>query len=817
MRLILLAALAALLSPLAAQDRVRLEVSFPTTTTVYVEARVSELKGFGLTEMGDSISKEIDLPDLGKLVETSLALKLTDAEVRALASGTRTVAVGLLDITLKGPKFQVVIEHNDLKSLEGALEAGLKQGVDTIAGAEDYDGTPVYELALTLGETEADDDFDFLRLDRRVRNWLAEQQFFLAIYKHRYLVLASTSGAVKDALDGLAFPDDPAETLLGNKRYLEAIAQYKDPVGLVFVNIQTLITIMERLGGDKGSTLAQIWEMAMNGRPEEGRFLGELLQYQQFKSFAGAVFPIDYAAGQGGSLRMDARLTFHNAPGWFEALRTPPAKPLFTDMLPPDTLNVTTLSLKDPAELYNRARGFFVGRATEAGLADLVAGMKEGEANLGVDAEFMNRALGHLQGGAAFAVMPPELQPGEGRRKRDYNPIMAALFGIKDTAAAERYLFDEFLESKLGDELKGMINSRMRVVMRDDLELKISENGVLAYVFVPTQGAAGVLVIGQTAAVERILKTRAAGNALSADKVFQHTQAKMWDECVSWNFVHLGRVLSLGVAAESRFARFGEERVQEQEQPRDDTADDQNALRRFESLLRDAVIISASRSEETMVEMRIVATGWPTAERVQEVARQFRDAGRNKEISADLREVRQAAVTHLVLKGATPKSVTELEKAGYVRRHEHVVDPYGKDDGAADRLYVLAPQAAKPDIRQGILLAYQEKPGLDGRHVVVLWNDHVLTLEPAELNDAIERAAKGLPVNDPAYREALPPLHTRVRTREIDLAEERPRPVRMVQVKVIDDDGNESELEVPEENAMKATEEHLDTMGGEEE
>ncbi|MCC6464874.1 MAG: hypothetical protein IT463_05985 [Planctomycetes bacterium] len=808
MRLVLLAAMAALLAPLAAQNRTRLEVSFPSTTTVYVEARLSELKGFGLTEMGEAISKEIDLPDLGKLVEQSLALKLSDAEVRALASGTRTVAVGVLDITLKGPKFQIVIEHENLKALDASLAKGLKEGIDTLAGAEDYDGTPIYELALSLGETTADDEWGGLRMDSKVRSWLAEQQFYLAIYQQHYLVLASTSGAVKDALDGLAFPDDPAETLLGNKRYLEAIAQYKDPVGLVFVNIQTLITIMERLGGDKGSTLTMIWAEIMRGDPEQARFIGELLQYQQFKSFAGAVFPIDYSGGGGGAVRMDARLTFHNAPGWFEALRTPPAKPLFTDMLPPDALSVSSLSLQDPAAFYNRVRGFFVGRAKEAGQADLVTAMENGEAEAGVEAEFMNRLLSHVQGGLSVAVVAPELPGGaERRRRRDYDPVTAMLIGIKDVRSAERFLFDELLETRLGDSLKEFLNARTRVVVEGGVEINISEDGKNAHAFVPTEGAAGVLVCGQAQAVRRILAARASGDVLAKDKVYQQTQGMIWEQSVSWQFLHLGRVLSLALAAETR-PRGGSENVPSQEQPRDDTEDDHNALRRLEALLRDTVLISAARSEETIYEMRVVATGWPTGAGVQEVARQFRDAGRNQEVSADLHEVRNAAATYVAMKGAAPKAVGDLEKAGYLRRHEHAVDPYGNDD-SAERLYVLAAQTAKPDIRQGILLAYQEKPGLDGRHVVVLWNDHVLTLEPGQLQDAIARAAEGRAVDDAVYRDELPPLHTRVTSRNRDMAEV-PEPVRIVQVKVIDDDGNESEILVPEDRVMAATEEHLD-------
>jgi hypothetical protein len=183
---------------------------------------------------------------------------------------------------------------------------------------------------------------------------------------------------------------------------------------------------------------------------------------------------------------------------------------------------------------------------------------------------------------------------------------------------------------------------------------------------------------------------------------------------------------------------------------------------------------------------------------------------RNFEARDDLIRVREAATTSFALRGEPPATVESLVEAGHLVRPEWAIDPFGTDnDKPSTRTYAIAPAPKDVDIRQAILLAHQREPGLDGKHLAILWNRHVVALTPEQLKSALERAAKGEPLDEAMYSVLLKPLHEREPGRP-PFAPEVVRAKRMVEVVVIDDDGEEETIEVEPKDAAGQVEKTLD-------
>jgi hypothetical protein len=246
---------------------------------------------------------------------------------------------------------------------------------------------------------------------------------------------------------------------------------------------------------------------------------------------------------------------------------------------------------------------------------------------------------------------------------------------------------------------------------------------------------------------------------------------------------------------------------------RDDTTKDRNPVPQLARFFSSAVLVGGTRSAETLVEMRLSAAGIPETARFKELGNHYRDVTRNFEVRDDLLRIRAAAVAHLALKGAPANDTTALLDNGYLARPEWAIDPYGATDEAESQLrYTLAAVPRDVDIRQAVLLAYQPRPGLRNLHLCVLWNNHIVALTPAQLKDAIERAARGERVDDAAYATPLRPLFE---TKPASDDQDGPAVEdTSLEVVIIDDDGNERTVRVPADQPTKEVESILDTPDG---
>jgi hypothetical protein len=180
----------------------------------------------------------------------------------------------------------------------------------------------------------------------------------------------------------------------------------------------------------------------------------------------------------------------------------------------------------------------------------------------------------------------------------------------------------------------------------------------------------------------------------------------------------------------------------------------------------------------------------------------FRDVKRNEQVRDDLLQIRQAAFTRFAIQGTPPTTLEALLEAGYLSDREATMDAFH------DEPYLLAQTPADVDSRQGVLLAYQGKPGLRGLHLAVLWNSHIVALTPDQLTEAVERAGRGEALDEERYRQAM-----------IALFREDLRPVPMdvvtfesddAELVVIDDDGNEEEIRLDKDGLRQQAEGILD-------
>ncbi len=165
----------------------------------------------------------------------------------------------------------------------------------------------------------------------------------------------------------------------------------------------------------------------------------------------------------------------------------------------------------------------------------------------------------------------------------------------------------------------------------------------------------------------------------------------------------------------------------------------------------------------------------------------------------DFIQILNGATTHFAMKGKAAKEIAEIQKAGYLPKNRVYVDAFSEI--GEQRAYVLTEVPDTVDIRQAVLLAHQQKPGLDGKHLAVLWNGYIVKLTPEELTAAQERAKKGLPL------ERFPSLQPLIAARgREEPGEEGPD---MMGVEIIDDDGSERVVEAIEGDALD-TEKKID-------
>ncbi|MCA8914403.1 MAG: hypothetical protein KDB90_03245 [Planctomycetes bacterium] len=562
--ILLLALLAA--APFAhAQDekekKVDLAVAFPSTTMVYLRADTNDyFDALNPEEIFAGLESDLDLPDLGEIARDRLELKLSDEEVSALARGVRVSAIGLLDVAVSGPKFEIVIQHQHLGALARALKEAQAEGASTVPGVEDYYGNLVYEIELPLPASAPRDDFS---MDMNpFGSWMSNQAYWVAILNNTYLVVATSDNAVKDAIDYLSFPDDPIDTLLGNARYKEAIADFDKPQGLFFVNIQSVINTMERLTGDKGSSAGMFemltWQFGVT--PEQVQFFVGLMQYEQFKSFA-AGFWLDEKAL---TLRMDANLVFHNAPGWFNTVRIEPKPMPLTEFIPANSMLALTDCVDDVGGMYERVKGFFIERCKAAGQTELADRWINAEKELHDKNANLPEALSHLGGGQAVVVIPRAQED-----ITDFNPTnFAFILGVKDRKAAEEFFYRRLMGSRLGEAFADPEGELAPVTCIDGVEIHHDESGQMAFAFIDGKELSA-FVIGDLGGVTAVVTAQGAKNNLVSMPSWTAARKLLWEQGSAHVYLNAGPAAHRGLVLFARIhVRLGRRRRAGQVRPR---------------------------------------------------------------------------------------------------------------------------------------------------------------------------------------------------------------------------------------------------------
>ena len=795
-----------LLSPaLASQDEDKLvdpALAFPSTTLLFASVDLTELTADLTNEdFIESLGADIDIPDLGKLLSEGLDLELTDAQVRALAKGVRRVSFGLLDIAVAGPKMQFLIDHEDWSALPPALARAFKDESDTVRSIQEYEQTKIYEIHLPPGETAQTPNraipFGARPFAGRggAADWILGKDIWLAFVGKRRAIIATSANAVKDALDFIEFPDDPVDTLLGNKRYREALKEFKEPTGLFFANVQALINTTERLSGDKGSSpIFQMLAGQLGIDDSMVEFGMGLIQYEQFKSFA-AGFWIDR---DNLTLRAEAVLHFHNAPGWFEALRIQPSKQPLTELIPAETIFAMTEGIDEPEKLWNSFRDYLIENAREAGQTKIVDAIEKAEKELEQDDMAPTELLSHLSGGQGFVVLP---DPHGGN-----TPVVAGMFQLKDHLAFREYFFKKLIPA-LKAAGASLDDEGTTIEYIEGVEVHVRGDRLAAFATLKdadkdgVESPGGAFVIGQYAALRRIIEARAQGQTLANLQSYKEARGLLWEKCSLSMYLNFGSFLTMI----SNAMRFGVE--EEEVGPKDPTRKDKDPIRYLSEFFRDTVVVGGARSAERKVTVRTSVAGWPARERFRGLISHFRDVERNETVRDDLVRLLESAETAYVLTGATPASLKELEEAGYLDDPETAKDPYGGAEDAKRR-YVIVKCPDQADIRQAILLAHQREPGLRMRHLAILWNGDVVALTPEELKDAIEKAKNGEPLED---YQPLDPLYRKVPGSTEDWMEFPEPDANKVEVEIIDDEGNESSEEVDVDKAIEETEKAIDS------
>lgn len=801
---------AMLASLLAAQDpagddaqKVDLAVAFPSTTMVYLRADTNDyFESLNPKEIFAGLEGDLSIPDLGEIARDRLELELSDEEVEALAKGVQGAAGGLLDVALSGPKFQVVFKHKSLTALAIALKKARAEGSSTVVAVDDYYGNLIYEIEVPVAATEQRDDFS--TEVNPINQWLASDSIWVSVFDNRYLLVANSDNAVKDAIDFISYPDDPVDTLLGNSRYKEAIADFEKPQAVFFVNVQSVINTMERLAGDKGSSgpMQEMLQMMLGTNNAEVQFFFNLVQYEQFKSFA-AGFWLDETAL---TLRMDANLVFHNSPGWFETLRVEPQAMPLTEFIPVDSVFALTACVDDVQGMYAKTREFFFSRAKAAGRVELVEAWEEMEKELKDEEASLDETLSHLGGGQAIVIQARK------SKNFNYNPFhVAGILGVRDCKAAEDYFYKKLLRSRQGQGFKQAEGEITPVVVVNGIEIHCDNASSWGYAFIEGKDGKGVFASGDVTSLKAIALAKTEGSNLHSMQTWTQAKGLLWEKGSMHTYVNFGALISSMSGVFNRNFIWGWDEDDESTLNRDDTDKDEDPIPFLSEFFASTVIVGSSRSAENSISIRLAAAGWPDRNNMRDLAVHYRDVARNKRIRDDFHRVWDAARAEFAIRGKPASEISQLVDNGYLVRAEWSVDPYGADEpDETERSYALAEVPEDVDIRQAILCAYQKQPGLRGNYLAVLWNTHIVELTPEGLKKALELASKGekLPPDGIWYKEALRPIseESDPRVFETEPWEEDTR----VQVELIDDEGNESIVMVEEENLMTTTENVLD-------
>ncbi|MCF6228273.1 MAG: DUF3352 domain-containing protein, partial [Planctomycetes bacterium] len=593
MRLCMILLFATVVTPsLWAEDKVDLAVGFPATTLAYASASESWVEyASEFSGAFEGFGQEFEIPSLGKVFRERLALEMTDKDADALASGIKRGAFGLLDVAVSGPKMQLVLEHKDLSALIKALNKGHEDNPDLIEEIEDYYGTNVYSLYVPLGLSN-NRGFD---PTNQLVTYLIDQQFYLAALENKYLLISTSKSAVKDGIDFLSFPEDAEDTLLGNKRYKEAITEFGDSDALLFVNISSVITTIERVTGDQGSNPMMDGIFGRNsGSDKIAEFLFSLMQYEQFKSFAASM---DYNPDE-NTFVINASLDFHNAPGWFEAIRVEPENWNLLEFIPPNALQYAGSTVGEPGDVYTKFREYFFGRAKNADMKELTEGWESLEDMLFGSPEELNDFLDVFADGAGYLTLDTIFSTSF-----ISIPDMVGIIGLKDVDAAEDYFYDKIMSTKLGKRIEesGMESETASIDVYKGVEIHYGQHNV-GYAFM-SSGKKGVFLVGTLNGIRQVIDAKQTGKNLSNSEVFQEAKKLTWPKVSAFQVQNIGSTIDYFEEISKMTRSFGLDR--RRLAARDDVEKGNNFLPFIADVFRSTTVLSATRSAEDGVEIRV--------------------------------------------------------------------------------------------------------------------------------------------------------------------------------------------------------------------
>jgi hypothetical protein len=758
---------------LRAQDKpIELSVGYPSTTIAYVEGDVGQVMKT-MTDPGllKGMGVKMEIPDLGKLVTEGLEIDLTDAEVRELLAGVERASWGLLDIGVGRPrlKMQIVLRHKSPALLAKALARAQEQGAETIISSQEYEGVKIYEVELPAREVQVDPEA--WGATDPMQDFFAFDTLFVAVHGNKHILAATGLNYIKDAIDFLSFPDDATDTLAGNKRFKDALVEFDKPDALGFINTTALINTIERVSGDKGNTpLNEIFGGWI-------RFTVELLEYKQLKSIAAGLW-VDEKTN---TLRMDARIQFHNEPALYSAIKLKPVPQPLTEFVPADTMFGQTYGIEKPRELYTRVMNLLRSRAKESGQQEVLKELDRFEETAnggGVKIEEILDQLAHAQ---ALLVLPSE--PGSTSRSMPFETV--ALFQLRDVKEAESFLYEKLLKTKFGEELR---KADLDITIIDDVEIHHPPSGPkedpIAFAFVKD-----VFIFGNLKGIKRVVAARKSGQTLSAMPAYKQARGMIWNDCGSSAYLNVGAAIEV-IGGGRRMYMYERPQVQNV----DATTEENDPTPYLAKFFSGTVLVWGTQARENELALRLCVAGWPGMDKLKVLAEHFRDVARNKQVRNDFIQILNGATTHFAIKGKAAKSDAEIRANGYLPKNKSFIDPFSEE--GEQRAYAFAEVPDTLDIRQAVLLVHQAKPGLDGKHLAVLWNGYIVKLTPQELKLALERAKKGLGI------ENFPSLQPLIAARREEMpGEEGPS---MMEVEVIDDDGTERSVSAVEGDALDA-------------
>jgi hypothetical protein len=798
----------------AQEETVNHAVAFPSTTIAYAEADVTALRdASGLMSSVEDLIKTFGGPGLHDYLSEFMRFQLTESESRDMMSGINKLSAGLLDVGISGPRWQLVIEGEDFSAAERAVAHARANNAGTVPEATDHFGTTLYQVRLRP-----------LRRDFEVQGWGRSRPTmdlpevtWVAFVGQRFLVVSSSQSAVGDAVDALHFPDDDFDTLAGNRRYRSGTSDFDAAQMLMFINAPAARNAVERLGEGGAQMMGGIMVMillemfAPRADGPEAEFFASLMQYEQINCWAAAL----WYDPDNATVKVDTVTDYINTPEWAEAIRVEPKRRRAHDLLPHDALLAFSQNVDDAADSYRRLREFVLTRARNAGLQDIVDGWREFDNEGALDGVQFEEILSYLNGEQSVFLVPTATFGDVDPYLLDLGVEVALVLEVGDVDATETFLHDKIQHYKHLRWFFSSVNDELAPVEYiDGIEVRASSDRSLAIAVVPSRedgNPGGYVVAGQYEAVKRILE--AADAETERSEAWINAESLLHPESTSTMMLNTGRVVQfIATAISGNMFRWGDD--EDPEPWRDDTQRDDDPMPYVSELLKYSVVLSSQQDSGNRSIMRFVMGGIPSENEVQKLITYIDESERNRQVRDDLLRVLDAAEAHYILHGGFAESAEALANAGLLGDPDDIADAFILSER---QTYALVKPPEDADVRQPILLAHQRNPGLRGNHLAVLWNGDVIELTPEQLEDAIERAREGKTVAAQGY-SPVRPLHmqdlsegTRIRFQSEDVVIGRPAPeAEVVEVVVIDEEGNEEKVNVGAGEVEKGIENALD-------